>query len=61
MTTSGSYNPPNTGTGSDSLPTIQPAEPGLWLDNGELTVWDGLVNKKIDDTKTTEQWETNNW
>lgn len=47
MSVSGSYNP-QTGTGSDSLGTTQPTIPGLWIDNGVLTFWNGATNSVLD-------------
>lgn len=38
----------NNGGGSPVIGTTQPTTPGLWIDNGVLTFWNGTTNNVID-------------
>ena len=51
--TSASYNPPQTNTGSGGtinfeLSNTQPDTPNFWRNNGVLTYWDGVNNNVVD-------------
>ena len=48
--TSNPYNPPS----APILPDTQPTTPGLWLDGGVLTFFDGTNNNVLDFNEGTQ-------